>query len=246
MKLTLLELCQRIANKLNSDEINSIGDSVESMQIAMEVRDTYYDMVGNIEMPDQYGLVPLEASNDEDRPTHMKAPERLDNFKFIEYNNGTAEEPDYQACEYLSPYEFLKKTGAYNEGNEAITVQDFGGSYLTIGSNRYPKYYTLFDDEWVVFDSYDADVDDTLQSSKVRAYAQTIPTFSLTDNFYPDLPVKYFPQLLAEATAACFTYFKQTASPTDERRARRQYVRHFNNRTRALNAENSVLDFGRS
>lgn len=246
MKLTLLEIVQRIANKMNSDEINSIGDSVESMQIAMEVRDTYYDMIGNIEMPDQYSLVALEASNDEDMPTYMKAPERLDNFKFIEYNWGTNEEPQYETVEFLSPYEFLKKTGQYNEGNDVMVVQDFGGSFINIGTNRHPKYYTLFDDEWVVFDSYDATVDDTLQSSKVRAYAQTIPTFSLTDSYYPDLPVKYFPQLLAEATAACFTYWKQTASPTDERRARRQYVRHFNNRNRSLDSDNEVLDFGRS
>lgn len=246
MKLTVLEMTQRIANKMGSDEINSIGDSTDSMSIAMEIRDTYYDMIGNIEMPDQYSLTYLEASGDTEKPTHMKAPERLDNFKFIEYNNGTNEEPDYHTVEYLSPYEFLKKTGAYNEGNLAITVQDTGGSYLTIGTNRHPKWYTLFDDEWVVFDSYDATVDDTLQASKIRAYAQTIPTFSLTDNYYPDLPVKYFPQLLAEATAACFTYWKQTPSPTDERRARRQYVRHFNNRTRLLDSENAVLDFGRS
>jgi len=240
MKMTLLEIVQRIHSALNSDEINSIGDTVESQQVAQEVKTTYYDMIGNIEMPYQFSLFNLEASGDADRPTHMTVPENVDSFKWIQYNKGTAAEPDYQEIEYLTPEQFIVKTSVYSEAGSPIIVEN-----LVIKTDKHPQWYTLFDDEEVVFDSYDSEVDDTLQASKTRVYGQTIPTWSMTDDFVPDLPAKHFPQLVAEATQACMVYQKQTNSPIDQMRARRQYVRHFNNRTRKEKADSEVLDFGR-
>ena len=246
MKLTLLELVQQILNKLNSDEVNSIGDTVESLQIANEVKTTYYDMIGNIELPYQYNLIPFEASLDTARPTHMIIPDNVDNFKWIQYNQGTAAEPDYVEVDYLTPEQFILRVSSYNDTGDVLTVQDYGGSYIVVGTADHPKYYTLFDDIHVVFDSYDNTVENTLQESKVRAFGQTIPTWSMTDDFIPDLPAKHFPQLLAEAAQASMAYWKQTNSPIDQMRARRQYVRHFNNRNRKQGSEDAVLNFGRS
>lgn len=243
MKMTLLELVQQIASKMSSDEVNSIGDTVESLQIANEVMVTYYSMIGNIEFPYQYNLIPLEPSGDTTKPTHMKVPTNVDNFKWIQYNNGTASEPDYKEVCYMAPEEFVAKT--LKSGSNAITVQDYAGSYLTVYSDSHPKYYTMFDDVHLVFDSYDASVDDTLQASKVRAFGQTIPTWEMTDDFTPNLPAKHFPQLLAEAAESCSVNLKQSPSPIDQRRARQQYVRHFNNRNRKLGADDKIVDFGR-
>ena len=246
MKMTLLELTQQILNKLNSDEVNSIGDTVESMQVANEIKITYYDLIGNIELPFEYNLISLESSGDSTRPTHMTVPTAIDNFKWVQYNHGTQTEPDYQEVLYLTPEQFILKVSTYTDANSPLVVEDYTGSFISVGTNAHPKYYTLFDDVHLVFDSYDADIDDTLQESKVRAFGQTIPTWSMTDAFIPSLPAKHFPQLLAEATQACMAYWKQTNSPIDQMRARRQYVRHFNNRNRKLGSEDKVLDFGRS
>jgi hypothetical protein len=245
MKMTLLEIVQQIHSKLSSDEINSIGDTVESQQVANEVKATYYDMIGNIELPYQYNFVALEPSVDTAKPTHMKVPDNVDNFKWIQYNSGTAAEPDYKEINFLTPEQFILKVSDYKDSNSPLVVQDYSGTYLTVYSDKQPQWYTLFDDVHVVFDSYDSSVDDTLQASKVRAYAQTIPSWTMEDDFIPDLPAKHFPQLLAEAAQACMVYQKQTNSPIDQMRARRQYVRHFNNRNRRLGSEDKVLDFGR-
>ena len=245
MKMTLLELVQQILNKMSSDEVNSIGDTVESLQVANEVKVSYYAMIGNIEMPYQFNLIPLEASIDDTKPTHMRVPDNVDFFKWIQYNKGTAAEPDYQEIDYLTPEQFILKVSTYNSTNNIETIEDYSGSYIVISTNKHPQWYTLFDDEHLVFDSYDKTVDDTLQTSKVRAFGQVIPAWSMTDDFVPDLPAKYFPQLLAEAAQASIAYWKQTNSPIDQMRARRQHVRQFNNRTRKKNAEDGVLDFGR-
>jgi hypothetical protein len=202
-------------------------------------------MIGNIELPYQYNLIPLESSGDTAKPTHMKVPDNVDNFKWIQYNTGTALEPIYEEVVYLTPEQFIMRISDYQDSNNPLIVQDYSGSYLTVYSDKHPQWYTLFDDVHVVFDSYDSSVDDTLQESKVRAFGQTIPTWSMTDSFVPDLPAKHFPQLLAEAAQAAMVYWNQTGSPVDQMRVRQQYVRHFNNRNRKLGAEDAVLDFGR-
>lgn len=245
MKLTLLELTQQILNKMNGDEVNSIGDTVEATQVAYEIQATYYAMLDNIEWPYQYNLTALEASVDVTRPTHMRLPEAVDNFKWIKYRDSSiTDSVVYNPVEYLQPEEFLEAIFNHTT-DQSIQVQDYSGAYFLVGSNRDPKFYTTFDDEHIVFDSYDSSVDSTLQSSKVIAMAQTIPTFVMEDNAVPNLPTRYFPMLLAEATAACFFYAKQMQSPIDERRARRSYVRHFNNVNRAQEADKTVIDFGR-
>lgn len=244
MRMTLLEIVQQILNKTNGDEINSIGDNTESMQIALEVQSTFYSMLDNIEWPHQYNLIALEASVDTDRPTHMKVPRAIDNFKWIRYRDGESTTPIYNKVDYLKPDEFIERTMVNTLGS-SIDVEDYSGAHLLIGNDRDPQHYTSFDDVYMVFDSYNATVDSTLQSSKVMAMGQTIPAFELTDTAYPDIPTKYFPMLLAEATAACFWYSKQMQSPIDERRARRSFVRHFNNIHRSQEANQEVLDFGR-
>lgn len=245
MKQTNLQIVQMILNKMNGDEVNSVGDTTESMQILLELMASYYAMIGDIEWPGQFNYIPLEPSLDTDKPTHMRCPDNVDHFKSLRYNNGTAAAPNYIEVCYLDREAFVDKIISNLNGNSTAVVQDYSGAYLTIVTNKHPTYYTLFDDEHVVFDSYASDVDDTLQASKVIAYAQCIPSFELTDDFVPDLHAKDFPQLIAETTAACFSYWKQQASPTDERRARRLFVRRFNNQTRTSAAQNEPLDFGR-
>lgn len=245
MKLTLQEIVQDILSKLNGDEVNSIGDTVEATQIAYEVRATYYDLLQSVEWPYQYNLRALEPSGDTARPTHMRTPELVDNFKYLLYYNTALETPTYQEVCYLKPEDFIWRT-QHQAADYTMNVTDYSGAYLRVGTNKQPQFYTMFDDEHVVFDSYDAALDDTLQASKVLAMAQTIPVFEMRDDYYPELPVKYYPLLLAESTAACMWYQKQMQSPVDEKRARRGYVRLFNNRHTSQDADKSTVNFGRS
>lgn len=244
-KKTVLEITQIVLNKLNSDEVNSINDTTESMQVAMEVEATYHDIMANIEWPFQDNLIQLEGSVDLTRPTHMTIDGQIDHISWIKYNNGTAISPDYRDVCYLCPEDFLFKVLTDTNDGGLLTVQDFSGAYLVVKTNKQPSYWTTFDDVHVVFDSYMSDVDDTLQTSKVICFGQTIPEFTLEDDFIPALPVKLFPMLIAEVAAACFIYWKQTASSTDERRARRGMVRSLNNRARINTDTQKVPNFGR-
>ncbi len=247
MKMTLLEIVQDISSTMNSDEVNSISDTVESMQIAMTVRSTYYSMIGNLERLDQYDLISFESSGDTDLPTHMRVRDDVDHFKWVRYRDtSVADQEAYKDVCWLSPSDFVDKVTTYTGDDSTFVRVGEAQAYIPILTNKQPQWFTSFDDEYLIFDSYDSEVDDTLQESKIMALGQTIPTFVLEDNEYPDLPSKYFPQLLAEATEACMWYGRQMQDPISGRRARQQYVRHQNNRARQLGADNETPNFGRT
>ena len=46
-KMTLLEITQDIMSDMDSDNVNSINDSVEALQVAQVVKTTYYNIISN-------------------------------------------------------------------------------------------------------------------------------------------------------------------------------------------------------
>ena len=49
MKLTLLEMVQDILSSMDSDEVNSITDSTEALQVARIIRDSYIEITDRLE-----------------------------------------------------------------------------------------------------------------------------------------------------------------------------------------------------
>jgi hypothetical protein len=85
-----------------------------------------------------------------------------------------------------------------------------------------PSFWTSFDDDYIVCDSYDAQVDDTLQSSKTQVLAYMEPLWVHNDTAVPDLPSEAFPALLEEAKSTAFLVLKQMANQKAEAKAQRQ------------------------
>jgi len=74
MKRTLLDYTQSILSSLNSAEVNSIGDTTESLQVAEILRTTYYNILGRAELPEHEKLFQLTSSGDPTKPTLMFRP----------------------------------------------------------------------------------------------------------------------------------------------------------------------------
>src|SRR5882762_9586205 len=86
MKRTLLDLTQNILSALNSDEVNSIGDTVESAQVAEIIRTTYYNIMGRAELPEHEKLFNLASSTSSVTPTVMYRPlEGVVKINWIKY-----------------------------------------------------------------------------------------------------------------------------------------------------------------
>lgn len=86
MKMTLLEMVQSILSSMDSDEVNSYADTVESQQVANIIKTTYNDIISFIELPEQEKLFQLNPSGDTAKPTVMTIPDNFGNLQWIKYN----------------------------------------------------------------------------------------------------------------------------------------------------------------
>jgi len=221
-RLTLLETVNRVLDAMNHDVVNSISDTTESRQIAEEARVTYYDLMDRDDWSHLMKWKTLEAVSDTARPNYLKIPQqtvRIDEVRY-EITTSTDTNRSFDTIHYLDPAEFLDYTQARNStDSDVLTVTDFGGPVMFILNDERPHYWTSFDDEYLVFDSYDSGVDTTLQSAKSSVLVKEIPAWTSSDTFVPDMPDQMFSLFLAEVTAASFTYWKQGTSVKDEQRS---------------------------
>ena len=246
-KLTLIEMTQNILSAMDSDEVNSITDTVESLQVAEVIRETYDELFANYDIPEFKALTQLTGLGDTDKPNYMQIPENVDKIEWLKYDYYTDSATDYQKLTYLSPEDFFELTSNRAGSSDIIEVTDDSGVRMWIADNQNPQYWTTFDDEYIVFDSYDADIDSTLQETKSLVYARISQTFTMEDDFIPHLDTNLFPYLLAEAKSVCFANLKQMPSSKEEQRSRRQRVRSQTDLWRARQHEPKTggPDYGR-
>lgn len=230
-KKTLLDLTQAILDSMGSDEVNSIDDTEEAYTIAKIVRDTYYELLGSRLWPTHAELIRLTPSADEDYPTHMKLEDDVIEIHQVFYNikeqtsNATGSD-DYKEITYLEPMDFIRlvmRRDASASNIETVIDNLVGnGTRLLIDNDKFPDYWTSFDDTYLIFDSYDDTYDDTLQSQKTMVWAVVEPPFTLSDTFIPDIPTKAFPYLLEEAKSTAYVEVRQAENPKAEQKSRRQ------------------------
>ena len=224
-KLTLLDMTQDILSDMNSDVVNSISDTPDSLQVAQILKSTYYDHIGNKNWPHLRQLTALESSVDSTKPTHMKLPVLIKEMEWVTYNRRKSSDTrdKFEHIEFLYPDEFLHKTNLYHtDGDNVDQITDYSGVVFNIKNDESPKFFTSFDDDYLVFNSYDSGVDSILQSSKTQALVYKEPTWNMVDTLVPDLPSEAFPALLADAKSACFLRLKQMPDQKSEQQANRQ------------------------
>lgn len=218
-------MVQEILNDMDSDDVNSISDTVESMQVASIIRACYFEMMSNRDWPHLKKLAQLEASGDLARPTHLRLPFNTKEMLFLRYNKKKQETDKdvYQDLTFIYPDEFLRYiSGRDSEETNVTVVEELNGVRLLIKNNVHPTYYTSFDDFHVVCDAYDKDVDDTLKKSKNQAHLVQAPSFEIRDDYVPDLPIEAFSALIEESKSTAFLNLKQMANEKAEQKASRQ------------------------
>tara|TARA_B100000073_G_scaffold143475_1_gene118060 strand:+ start:103 stop:825 length:723 start_codon:yes stop_codon:yes gene_type:complete len=217
MKSTLLQVVQSILSDMDSENVNSLSDTVEAQQIASVVEDTYFNIIAARDIPEHNKLIPLVSLSDNARPTHFTYPARTKELIRLDYNIGTASSQDYREIVYVSPLEFIDRM---SETDLKVTTVD-QSMELFVGNDTDPSYYTSFNDNHIIMNSYDVSVEAHLASNKTRAFCSIYPTFSQTDSFAIDLDQTLMPLLLAESKSTCMSLFKGGSDPKVEQSARR-------------------------
>lgn len=220
--MTLLEIVQDILSDLDSDEVNSIADTVESLQIAQVVRSTYFNIIDGKDWPHLYRFFQIEASGTTARPTQMRLPDNVVDVDYIKYNTRRIGDTfdRLTVIKYKTPVDFMKLVdGRHSDATNVLATTDPTGVKINVLTDTPPTYYTSFDNEHVIFDAYDSAVENTLQESKTQSYGKVYPTWTMSDTFTPDLPTSAFSYLLNEAKATAFITAKQSPNPKAEQHA---------------------------
>ena len=250
-KLTLLDMTQRILSSMDADTVNSFSDTIESEQVAYVIRDVYYDLINNIEIPEHRKLITLTALGDTAKPSHMQIPDGIRRIDEVRYNTVKSGDTakDYTRITWMEPEAFLKLSLSRNSDDSTVSVVSIDGGEVLIRDDKAPDYYTSFDDTFLVFDSYDSGVDSTLQSSKFIVWAIQEPTFTMSDTFTPDLDVDMFPWLLNEAKSVAHVEINQRANAKAEQVSLRQKIRWQSDRHNVASSQSNFygrVDYGRT
>lgn len=229
MSMTLLEIVQNILSDLDSDEVNSIGDNTESLQVANIVKTKWYDIVSRSSMPEHLKLLQLTPSVDTTKPVLMYAPSGTNEINWIKYFNADPDEAinEYEYVHVVPVEEFLQIVNRMNPTDDNVaswTFTESGYNFtLNYNNDRQPTHCCVIENYYILFDAFNSGIESTLQGANSMVYAQIMPSFTLADSFVPDLDDQSFALLLAESKANAYVTLKQTVNPKIEQETKRQW-----------------------
>lgn len=221
---TVLSYVQGALSTMDSDNVDGIGETVESVQIATLLQDTYYELLNRQEWEFLKGPISLVSAVSIADPTRFAVANAVRHYLGIWYNISDDTTVERREMRYMEPVEFLRGfSGGAATGKQLVTLESQLQFYVR--TDRSPHFYTTFDDVSVHFDAVDSSIESTLQTAKVSAYGLALPSFSVADTFVPELPEHMIPLLQASLNSAAHLYFKQSSSAVDVARERRQLAR---------------------
>jgi len=165
MKQTLLQMTQDILSSMSSDEVNSISDNAESLQVATIIRTKYNDIINRLGLPDHDQFIQLNPSLNPSSPVLMTLPSGISEIKWIKYfdsntldgntatdfshdlniditssqNSDSNAPPGYLYVTILPNDEFIDMVQGFNPKNTNTATYSFYDA-----SNNYPGTYTLY------------------------------------------------------------------------------------------------------
>lgn len=226
MKMTLLDMTQNILSAMGSDEVNHYSDTAESRQVAEVIRTAYFNIIARSQLPEHKTLFSLTPSNDSASPVLMYKPENVAKIEWIKYDtrdDGDVTKPEYNYVTILPIAQYLDMVHQFSADDTSVDVMSLNNYAFFYKNDKAPTFCTIISDNFIVFDSFISTIENTLQDTKSLCYGITVPTFTLSDTFIPNLDDLQFPLLLNEAKSLAFLELKQTVHESAERESRRQW-----------------------
>lgn len=222
---TLLDVVNFYADATDGFRVSTIDDGLESQQVAAIAEKVFHDLNNDLfENSLNERLIQLESLADSTKPNYMKLPTEVLRPRdgVIMYNKATGSEVlNLQPVYWKDPVEFLIDVGPVDSDTpNTQTVTDFGGYKFNIYNNKQPSCYTSFDDEHIVFDSFDSAEDSVLQASKSGVVVSIQRTFSRDDAYVIDFPEWFHPTYLNSVIAEASAMLREEPIPSVARLAR--------------------------
>lgn len=186
----MLELVSDICEEIEADPVNDLDDSEESIRVTKLLMNTYWDMLANRMIPEHKELFRLTALADVTRPTTLQFPDLMKRLEWFKYDiNTDGTKIEFREVKYMEPDSFIDMLNSRDSSASTVdTALSVDNSVeLLVYNDRMPVYWTTFDNKHVVCDSYDSDVENTLQQSNTQCYGWVYPTLTRANNTVIDL-----------------------------------------------------------
>jgi hypothetical protein len=229
MKYSLLEIVQLVLSSMDSDEVNSISDTVESNQVALICKSVYYDIATDIGLPEHETVFQLNASGDNTKPCMMTIPTTVVKMRNLRYDN--KEDTDtvsmYVDVNYKTVEDFIQWTSLGTENtNVEEQILTFNGEEFKFKyrTDKFPQFYTTVDNDTLIFDSFRLDIENTLVKAKTMCQGNIYPEFQMVDSFVPDINPSEFSYFVNKVKYRAFNELKQQDNQEAGSEMRRQKV----------------------
>lgn len=225
MKRTLLEMTSSILVSLDGDEVTTITDTAESVQIADIIRQNFYELVSNTDLPEHQTFFELTETSSSS-PTIMTKPTDVIELFWVKYDIADTGDPDeYTEIRFVPRDQFFTTMDGLNTDDTDVSSFNY-----TIGSDIFPfKYrndlapttYTTFDDATIVFNNVDTNVESYLRKTKTWCAGLKESSWTHSDSFVPALDHRLSNLLFQKSKAQAFVELKQMENAQTERKIRR-------------------------
>lgn len=229
MSKTLIEIVKSILSSMDGDEVVSINETVESLQIANIVRDSFEHLQASMDLPSENSFFSLTGLSDPALPVVMTKPAGVISLDWVKYDNQVTGDTlvNFIPVSYLPFVDFMARQHMITSGTNTQAIEYLVNTdtlRFTVYSDRFPTFYTTFNDDTILFDSYNSAEESYSTKARTLCFGLKEQTFTLTDSFVIPLDTRQTNLLLNEAKAQAFIDLKQVANPNAEKRARRGWV----------------------
>ena len=197
MRYNTLQITNQILNALDLDAVSTIGETEESEQVVVLLRRSTTELDLDMNWAQKKTVVRPSTSTESGFvvgttdwknlypaiPWAMALPSNVEEVNAVYYNE--------RDILYVPPIEFLAKI-------------ESGGFFLDTGD---PRYWTigLFDQDYLLFDSFEADDEDHLTSANSELWVTQHPTQAIAaDTDEIDLSDKFYKSLISLCLARGF------------------------------------------
>jgi hypothetical protein len=232
--MTNLEMVQNILSSMDSDNVNSISDTEEAVQVETVLKEVYENIISRRRWEFLNKTRLLENVGDITKPNKMKIPTNVTRVECFRWKtiDETVEpnEEKWKELKYLNPCDFIGHVQSRDVAQLALqdrvlVVYNDDGVEMPMVTDKEPEYWTSFDDVHVYLDNFIAGSFTTATEGRTSVQVTQQQLFVKGDVAIQFLPVEMFSLFLAETKSTCWMNFKGAANQKAEQVAARQYIK---------------------